>query len=299
MTPVKIGIIVLHYGKVELTDRCITSLLNVNEPPFEILVVDNKSPESFQNSIYDKDKSIHKIYSESNLGFSGGNNLGIKFFLQQEGFTHILFLNNDTIVDKKFLDVLYRASLEFEIGIFAPVLFNPETSQPNEFGGELDSFKMYFYELTKPPAENSKVTFLCGGCLFYSIKTFFKLGFWDEQFFMYSEDMDYSIRANKLEIPLVVCPKAIVYHKKGGSSGGLAPFAIYYIHRNRVLLAKKHHSKIKIILFLLYYTWIILLKMLKWFFQKRELSKWFWFGYIDGLQKKRRKKEFLPPIYTD
>lgn len=287
---IKIGIIILHYGKVESTDKCLESLSNIKEPPIEILVIDNCSPEPFRNSKYYNNTFIQKIYSNKNLGFSGGNNLGINFFLKQN-VTHILFLNNDTIVESDFLEKLYECSLNYKIGMFSPVLYDIKTKSPMEFGGELDSFKMYFYELPNVPNQDATVSFLCGGCILYSMETFKKVGYWDEQFFMYSEDMDYCIRANRIHVPLIICTKAKVYHEKGGASGGLAPFAIYYIHRNRILLARKYHFHWRWFLFLIYYTNIILVKVIKWFFRQRELCKWFWLGFWDGLCGKKGRSE--------
>ena len=96
-------VIILNYKGKEDTVACVRSLFQMNALNFEVIIVDNCSPNDsvayFQKHIPD----IHVIETDTNLGYAGGNNVGIKYALKQ-GADAVLILNNDTIVDQNFLN---------------------------------------------------------------------------------------------------------------------------------------------------------------------------------------------------
>ena len=286
-----IGIIILHFGKASYTNNCIKSILQSKYKNFHILVIDNCNAEVFKEEFQEENLSV--IRTEENLGFAKAINLGLQFFLKQD-IGYFLLLNNDTIIMPNTLDAFLTAATSNGNAIFAPIIFKMNTQMPIEFGGELNFFSMYFNDLKSVPNIMQEVSYVTGACLFFSRQTFEIMGFMPEQYFMYSEDMDYCIIARRNQIPLYILPSAIIFHEKGAASGGLSPFTIYYIHRNRFLLGRKYHKGFSYILFFFYYNFLILGKSLKWFFRKPKFVKWFWYGFIDALQglSGKSKREF-------
>jgi GT2 family glycosyltransferase len=284
----KIGIILLHFGKASFTHNCIRSILQSKYKNFQILVIDNCNAEVFREEVYKENLTV--IRTDENLGFAKAMNLGLQIFLKQD-IDYFLLLNNDTIIMPNTLDAFLTAATSNGNAIFAPIIFKINTDIPIEFGGDLNYFSMYFKDLKSVPNIMQQVSYVTGACLFFSRQTFEIMTFLPEEYFMYSEDMDYCIIARLNQIPLYVLPSAIIFHEKGASSGGLSPFTIYYIHRNRFLLGKKYHRGIKYISFLIYYNFLMLGKLLKWFFRKPKLVKWFWYGFIDGLKGQSGKSE--------
>lgn len=286
----KIGIIILHFGKASYTHNCIRSILQSKYKNFQILVIDNCNPEAFEKEFPEANLTIYR--TEENLGFAKAMNLGLQIFLKQD-IDYFLLLNNDTILMLNTLDAFLTAATSNGNAIFAPIIFKMNTDIPIEFGGELNFFSMYFKDLKSVPKIMQKVSYVTGACLFFSRQTFEIMGFIPEQYFMYSEDMDYCIIASRNQIPIFILPSAIIFHEKGAASGGLSPFTIYYIHRNRFLLGRKYHRGIKYISFFIFYNFLMLGKSLKWFFRKPKFVKWFWYGFIDALQglsgKSKRK----------
>ncbi len=287
----KIGIIILHFGDINFTINLVKSIFESNYKNFEILIVDNGSKTFDKNLFFNKDK-IFILELKKNLGFASGINAGLKFF--QNKVDYFFILNNDTIIEKNTLDSFLTAASSNSECIIAPVIYKLGTETPIEFGGILEINKMYFKDLKKVPDVFRKVSYLTGACLFFSKECFEKMGFIPEEYFMYSEDMDYCIIAQKKNIPMFVLPATKIYHAKGGSSGGLSPFTVYYIHRNRFLLARKYLKGFSYIQFLVYYNILILLKIILWSFKKPNLAKWFFFGFLDGFKNKTGKSDRFP-----
>jgi GT2 family glycosyltransferase len=287
----KIGIIILHFGNLHYTFNLVKSILNSKYQNFEILIIDNGS-KTFKRDKFLEFEKITYLELDSNLGFAAGINSGLMYFRNRTDY--FLILNNDCILKPNTLDAFLTAGSSNPNSILAPVIYKLGTETAIEFGGVLEFSKMYFKDLPQVPKEFTEVSYLTGACLFFSKDCFEKIGFLPEEYFMYSEDMDYSIMANLKQIKLFVLPSAKIYHEKGASSGGLGAFTVYYIHRNRFLLARKYLNGFSYFHFLVYYNILIFIKLIFWSFKKFGLVKWFFLGYLDGLKNKKGKSDRFP-----
>jgi GT2 family glycosyltransferase len=135
-------IIIVNWNGLKDTYECIRSVLNISYKNYTILVVDNGSDKDDSKEIATKFPEVITLRSESNLGFSGGNNLGIKYAMDK-GAEYILLLNNDTIVEKDFLDVLVNiASKNQTIGLAVPKInYYSEPSKVWYAGGYISKFR--------------------------------------------------------------------------------------------------------------------------------------------------------------
>ena len=245
----KINIILLNWNGYSDTLECLESLKKINYPNYEVVVVDNNSSgddvKIIKENFGDFVKEI--IVSEGNLGFSGGNNLGIKYSLDN-GSNFILLLNNDTVVEPDFLDKLVDSFNKNEnVGITAPKInyyYKPEIIWT--VGGEISKIRgsgFAYSDKNESEIENKEkfVTFASGCCLLIKKEVFENIGFLDEKFFLYVEDTDFCCRTVKAGYKIVVTPKSKIYHKVGNStSESLKQIPLYYTTRNRLFFAKKN-----------------------------------------------------------
>ena len=241
----KIGVILVNYNGIIDTLDCIDSLLksSMNEL-LEIYVVDNSTVRNQSDEISETYSQVHVIRSEINDGFSNANNIGISEAIGNK-CTHIMLLNNDTVVDKNMISVLLK-SVDGNSIVAPTILYYEEPnciwSQAGHISrltGNAKNGKMGS-ELNNEAPEEIKCNFLSGCCMLMETSTFCKIGKLDESYFMYFEDADYCIRASKLGVSLKCITNAVLYHKVGKSVGGSkSPFCAYYLTRNRLNFIRK------------------------------------------------------------
>lgn len=229
-------VVLLNWNGYEDTCRCITSLLE-SDCYVNIVVVDNKSTERDIDQVLDVFPGVYYIKNDFNAGFSAGNNIGIKFALAKNA-DYIFILNNDTTVNNDCISKLVEFMETNEKAIAAsPLVLNGNESDLIWYGG--GDFKWtrggaISYRLNVDVNNASlpiyeKVGFISGCAMFIRAKAIRNAEWFDENFFMYVEDVDFSIRLNKIgEIYFV--SKAIILHyahstlrKKANTEFGGAP----------------------------------------------------------------------------
>lgn len=261
-----ISIIIVNYNTPEETKECLRSLADIETWGFDykIIVVDNGSKESLKFSkLYLKNNPhLELISSSSNLGFTGGNNLGIKHAANRYDSDYFLLLNSDAIVTKDFLKELYlMAKNDAKIGLISPKIYfhkgfeyHSASYSPEQLGqviwyagGKIDWSNLFSYhigvdEIDRGQFDLARETdFATGCCMLISREVVERVGTLDNRFFLYSEDVDYSLRVKKAGLKIFYCPCASVYHKISGSTGGVGSrLQEYYQTRNRLLLTLKH-----------------------------------------------------------
>lgn len=263
MDKLKIAIIVLNYNGRKDTLECIRSLAKVQKDNFlvETIVVDNGSDDGSAKAFV-KLRGIKLILNDRNLGYSGGNNVGIKKALSL-GADYIFVLNNDTLVDKNILISLVHAASAGDIIspkiYFAPGFeFHKGRYQKSELGkviwyagGAIDWPNIIGQHLGVDEVDKGQfsqmkeIDLATGAAMFVKRAVFEKTGLFDEKYFLYLEDMDFCVRAKKAGFKIIFEPGAIVWHKNASSSGGSgSPLQDYFITRNRLLFAARY-AKLK------------------------------------------------------
>lgn len=257
---IKIAIIIINYNGFKDTKDCLLSLNKLkNNNFFKVYLVDNGSSDDSLIKIHKFLKiaklnyPLELIISKNNLGFAGGNNLGIKKALK-DGFNYFLLLNNDTEVTPDFLAKLIEVSKKNpKAGIIGPKIMY--YSQPNKIwfgGGKFSWFgggkHLRFNEIEKPKNSNAQkqilnsqpllVDWITACCMLIKREVIKKIGLLQEKYFLYYEDTDYNLRARKAGFNILYVPNSVIYHKVSSFTKTLGNPTIWYYHfRNALYLA--------------------------------------------------------------
>lgn len=266
-----IYVITLNWNGYSDTSELLDSLNQIKIPKIKIIVVDNNSSgndvELLENNYRDY---IHLLKSNSNLGFAGGNNIGIKKALEYNP-DYILLINNDTIVEPDFLSILLdKFNVDKKIGIVAPQInYYDEPKKVWSAGGKISKFRGSGFAISNK-LENEitqtdrYVNFVSGCCMLIKKEVFQNVGVFDEKFFLYTEDTDFCYRVIKFGYKINLSPKAKIFHKVHTSSrANFASLPLYYTTRNRLYFSKKHFVQYYPLTFV-YISSTMLIKSMYW-----------------------------------
>jgi GT2 family glycosyltransferase len=251
---IKHAVIILNYNGSSETISCLDSINKTKDTP-HVIVVDNSSTDDSVAALLARYPKLDLIKSEQNLGFAGGNNLGIKKALRL-GAKVVYLLNNDTVVDPDLFFRAYRATLGKNAIIGAKIYYaknyeyhGNQKGQGNILwyaGGEFDwsSVTATHRGVDQPDLAQfetiQKTGFVTGCFMAIPRAVVSKLGYLDDSLFLYLEDADYCLRAQKQGVNLIYHPRLILYHKNSVTSSKSTGTTDYYITRNRFSLAKKY-----------------------------------------------------------
>lgn len=260
----KIFINTLNFNNPDITLKFLNSLKNINKEGLDlhVIIVDNSTKEKLKIKESDfKDLNLKIIKPLENTGFAAGNNIAIKQSLK-EGADYILIINNDVILDRNLLlEMIKKAESDSFIEIVVPKIyfakgreFHKKRYQKKELGkviwyagGKIDWKNMIVShkgvdEVDKGQFNNSLETdFATGCCMLVKSEVFKKVGFFDEKYFLYYEDADFSQRVKKAGYKIIYEPKAILWHENAGSVGGSgSDLQDYFLSRNRMLFGFKY-----------------------------------------------------------
>lgn len=242
---IKIGVVILSYNNHIDTKECIDSLLKVKTKyKVTLLVVDNSSDEEYYRmNLSLMDKAI--ILRTDNNGYAAGNNIGIKYFVE-ENYDYALVINNDTIVSDKFLDILVD-NFDDKTGITAPTIYTYNDNPPKIWssGGRYRKI-LCDYSMKRDYFEGVRINkFISGCCFLIKLENVPLIGYIEEDYFMYSEDTDLSHQYNKRGLLLKTISESVIWHKESISTGKESPFQIYYLNRGKLQFIYKNYQGIK------------------------------------------------------
>jgi len=187
-----------------------------------VLVVDNES----QESVPALGPGVVVLRQAENLGYAGGNNVGIRWVLDAHAADYILIVNNDAqLAPDALAHLVAYAQAHPEVGIVAPVLLHPDGAHQTS-GGRLTFWDIRRYRV--PPRSPRPVDFVAGACLLVPVRVWRDVGLFDERFFHYGEDVDVCLRVRRAGYQIVVVPEARVRHVRRNSLAGRAPQLAYY-----------------------------------------------------------------------
>ena len=251
-----IAVILVNWKKYNLTSNCIDSLNKSNYKNFKIILVDNEYSEKSLIDLRNKHKELIVFKEKNNLGFAGGNNIGIRYALEND-YDYIMLLNNDTEVKENFiLPLVERIEKDHFLGAVQPLILNfSNKSIIWNAGGKLNKFLGLTSTRLNNNKLNSSIVFddytdwISGCCILIKSEILTKVGLLDEKFFNYYEDVDWSLRMKNLGYDLGFVKESIIYHHGSSSSKnkktkeGVISSKIHYFNiRNHILLLKKHKN---------------------------------------------------------
>lgn len=262
-----ISIITVNYNQLELTCALLDSIRKLSYSDHEVIVVDNASKQNPQKYLAEHYPEVKFIRSETNLGFSGGNNLGIR---ASKG-DYIFYINNDAELTEGCLETLLALFDRIpDLGIVSPKLcYYPSeendfqdiiqyvgTTPVNNFTARNETIGAK--ELDKNQYTKAQPTaYAHGAAMLIPRSVIEKVGLMDEGFFLYYEELDWCDQIRRAGYEIYVEPNALVYHKESVTVGKANPLKTYYINRNRIRFMRRNKTLGQVAiftLFLLFFT---------------------------------------------
>lgn len=229
------SVIIPNWNGEHLLKDCLDSLEKQSYKNFEIIIVDNGSTDSSIEFIKNNFPKIKIIKLEKNLGFAKAVNIGVK----KSKAKFIVLLNNDTEVDKDWLKNLVKIAKKYkDVGSVGSKLLNfYERRKIDGVGIQINEVgqarSIGYDEKDKGQYEKQLYVFgVTGGASLFKREIFIKIGMFDENYFMYSEEVDWAFRAQFQGFKAIYCPKAIVYHKHKASSSKKPQHLEYWQFKN-------------------------------------------------------------------
>ena len=238
----KVFIVILNWNGIEDTKECLDSLKKLVYDNFKVVLVDNGSTDGSVSSIKCEYPSVVLMENRDNLGYTEGNNIGMKYALEN-GADYLWLLNNDTVVQEEALQEMVKsAESSKEVGLLNPYIYYHDDPETLQFKGSIVDWENYsIRKLSTDKPENGSVegsrTALWGTALLIKREVVDAIGYLDERYFAYYEDEDYCLRALKKGFECAVVSKAKIYHKDSRSTGGYtAPMQVFLRVRNYYFL---------------------------------------------------------------
>lgn len=270
-TPRRIFVIVVGYKSRPLLDPCFNALANQTRQPDGIVFVNNAPGDGCSEWVSAHFPAVHVLNAPGNLGYAGGNNLGIRHALEMKADA-VLVLNPDVVLTPPCLELL-ESAMGDDIGFAQPVLEYPD--------GEVQSAGNLVHYLgfgcsghsanTSPPCNRRQVSYCSGAALWIDARALARTGFFEETLFLYHEDLELGLRARLANIHswCVMEAKAIHHHSRAGRFG--KKFAI--MEGNRWFVWIAYHGMLGITIlfpFLLLAELAVFLQSMRqrWFFDK-------------------------------
>lgn len=289
----RLSVILLNYNGLRDTIDCIESLKGSSFKDFEVVAVDNASSHDSVELLKIRCPGTTLIVNNRNMGFAGGNNIGIRHALKR-GSEFALLLNNDTTVDPDALGILVKTMEgKPQAGIvggkvyysdrpkviwFAGGYFNPNSGFGDHYGKAQEDHGQY--------DRVRECDFITGCCMLIRCEVCEKIGLLDDSYFLYYEDADFCTRARRAGYSVLYQPGAVIYHKISRATSWDSPVYVYFNLRNKLLyLHRNSHS----------WKWLPHLPHLTYFYLRqfvRLALKWHdvpathaaWLGVVDGLR---------------
>ena len=271
-----LSVIILNWNTRTLLEKCLESLFNQpREFEVEIIVVDNASEDGSREMVADSFPQAQLVVNSTNIGFGAGNNAAVS----RATGRYLLFLNTDTIVNEGALSRMVAfADCHPDIGILGPKLLNGDGSlqyscrrYPNLAAGFFrntplgrlfprNRFAGDYLMMDWDHASPRDVDWVSGAALMIRRRVVDEIGCFDEDFYMYCEDVDLCWRVNHTALPgvkdaegiadpgtprhwrVVYYPEAVIYHLIGKSSDQAPTRMTYEFHRSQYLFYKKHYA---------------------------------------------------------
>jgi GT2 family glycosyltransferase len=247
----KVSLVTINYNNAQVTCQLLASVEGFNRELFEVIVVDNNSKED-PSSIAKLFPWIHFVQSDINLGFAGGNNLGINHATGQ----YIFLVNNDTEFKEDIISKLSEVlDADHSVGIVCPVLRYFDAPQPIQFTGftKISLITGRNQCLTSLSSETSHSAYAHGAAMMFPKRIYDQVGAMAEQYFLYYEELDWSSRVAESGYKISVDPRCTLFHKESQSVGRVSELKSYFMARNRILFMRRNSSVISKMLFWCYF----------------------------------------------
>jgi len=242
-----VSIITLNMNQTDVTVEFLLSLKKSKYKNFEVVVVDQNSKKDPTQALKNAFPNVIVVLNKINNGFTGGNNLAVEHTKGE----FIFCVNNDTIITENLIGNLIEPLNDPTIGIVSPKIkyfFNQDIiqyagyTQTSRYTGRNYTFGKG--ETDNGQHDSPKIVAYAHGCaMMIPYKIIEKIGFLDDQYFIYYEELDFSERVNAAGYKVYYNPTAEIYHKESMTTGKNSTFKEYYHTKNRILFMRKYSKK--------------------------------------------------------
>lgn len=238
--------IVVTFNSEKCIEKCISSLIGQKSVTQKIIIIDNNSSDNTIDilpNIIPEDAVI--IQNKKNVGFAAAVNQGLKYALENvKDAGYFFLLNPDAWLANNCLEKLIsKFDKNKQLGLASPLIINPDTQKP-WFSGAKTSWVRQRNVHLDPKFNHCQLqvtSYLTGCALLIKKSVIPKIGFFDERFFLYYEDADYSLRARKAGFAIKIVPSAACFHRESQSS--TADIKNYHLAKSGLLFFHKHFPK--------------------------------------------------------
>jgi GT2 family glycosyltransferase len=253
MNNLKVAIVIVNYNGYGDTHECVQSIEAVSYNKFDVIIVDNASSYNDSERLKMNFPNVTVIESPQNLGFTGGNNIGI-LKAYEIGVDYIFCLNNDTIVSENILDELVGFMEENqEVGLVGPVTRYYDNRETVAFaGGFIDrntgliKFVHKNTSISGIKEEIISCNFIEGAALFIRSALMKEIGGFNDSYFLTSEESELCIKIADLGYKLAVLSSCSVWHKVSKSMVAASELSCYFIFRNKLFFVANNRNRCKV-----------------------------------------------------
>lgn len=240
-----VSIITVNYNQAAVTCALIESLNKISYPNFEIIVIDNASPDDDPSIIKSRFPNIVFVQNPINYGFAAGNNFGL---MRARG-EYVLLLNNDIEVPPGFMEPLVdKLESDKSIGAVSPLIKYFYAADSIQYAGytPINYITMrntaigYKQKDTGQFNEDRETAYAHGAAMMVPIEVVKKVGLMSYIFFLYYEEADWCARIKQAGYKIFFVHNSYVLHKESISTGKLSALKIYYLNRNRIVFMRRN-----------------------------------------------------------
>jgi GT2 family glycosyltransferase len=252
----KVSIITVNFRQGDYTLDFLKSLVVTDYSDLEVIVVENGWQEDFDQQYKDAYPSVKVIHCKENLGFAGGNNLGIKAATGD----YLFFLNNDTEVPANTVSTLVdQMERDAGLGVICPRIYYYDQPDTLQYGGftpmnwfTAQNHANLYKKSVRLEDRVETTAFAHGAAMMISRDAIDKAGLMSENYFLYYEELDWIHRIHKKGFDIKVHHGTYILHKESVSTGKASPLKTYFQTRNRILFMRRNAGASKWVFFLFF-----------------------------------------------
>ncbi|MFT4738541.1 MAG: GT2 family glycosyltransferase [Cyclobacteriaceae bacterium] len=254
----KVSIITVNYNEMAVTLELLNSIGSFDPILLEVIVIDNGSSTDETKQIRSKYPNVLVIRSEYNLGFAGGNNLGIK----EATGDYLFFLNNDTVLStgttEKLCQVLDQNA---SLGVVSPLIFYADQPDILQYGGfsSINPFTgrnkaLHYKQAIKCSEKQELTSYAHGAAMMIKREAIDSVGPMPETYFLYYEELEWIHRIKKNGYQVFVDHSSHIYHKESIATGKNSPLKTYFQTRNRILFMRRNFGLVQQVMFFVFFS---------------------------------------------
>ena len=253
-----ISVITLNYNQTKVTGEFLRSLQKVTYPNLEVIVVDNNSAVDPTSELKQEYPAAVIIRSPQNLGFTGGNNLGMK----ESNGEYVFIVNNDTeVTESVFERMLEGFAADKRVGVVSPKIRYFDQPDRLQFAGftEINPFTgrnrgIGHLEVDRGQHDQGSFSpYAHGAAMLVKREVMDTVGVFPELFFIYYEELDWSSQITRAGYKIYYQPAALIFHKESITMGRESAIKAYYHNRNRILFMRRNFRTYQLCCFYLFF----------------------------------------------